>query len=160
MPPRDRPPGVLAVIGASNVSDWALLLAAISGFLLASTVLIVVLRQTWKRIDAKFGGAEVTIEAKEALQATAENVDKVLAQVTEINKAVNSVPKGTAPMVQRVAALEIGHRSLLAHQEWESKALRTVAQQLGVTLPPSPGETRALAARVPLPPLPPLSQEG
>ena len=56
-------------------------------------------------------------------------------EVSQINKAVNHVEPGEAPLIQRVRDLE-------ASDKWKNDALVAIAHQLGVHLPPHPKETK------------------
>lgn len=53
-------------------------------------------------------------------------------EVRAVNRAVNNVPAGTPPLVQRVAAVE---RRVDIHSRWVTDALQRIGSELGVKLP-------------------------
>jgi len=71
---------------ATILSDTALLVAALTPLVLAAAIFVLVWRKGFKRVDARLSGMEVTLEG--------------------IDKAVNSVPAGTAPLKDKVAVIE------------------------------------------------------
>lgn len=119
------------------------MIAALAGLVLAVTALVLVLRKGFKRVDAKFGKAELSLEAVDRkLDDVLEKAKKIEETGDKVNLAVNNVPPGTATLVQRVGSLEAGHQDLLNHQRWEADALCKMALQIGVPLQPPPIERR------------------
>lgn len=54
------------------------------------------------------------------------------------NHAVNNTPPGAPTLVQRVGDLEVHAQCQTDHTRWQTAAVETIAEQIGVELPPPP----------------------
>jgi len=69
---------------------------------------------------------------------------RTAAEVSQVNRAVNHQPDGSATLVQRVGAIETQLDDFKTetgvNREWEHKAFRALAKEVGCVLPPHPRE--------------------
>lgn len=96
---------------------------------------VLVWRKGFGKLTVKAGPVSLDLSAVERVER---KVDKTLEHVAAVNHAVNNVPKGTPPMVQRVGRLE--ERMDHTHQtlEWQTGVMQQLANHLGVTTTPPP----------------------
>lgn len=113
--------GIQAATESAGGPPWLqIVLAGISGVVSIVTVGFTI-------IAARRSGtaAAVAVEAREQITVVTD-------EVKAVNQAVNNVPPGHPPLLQRMTTLE---RRVDSSDRWKTDALVLIAEQLGVALP-------------------------
>lgn len=97
-----------------DAQAWGILLGALAALVLAVAVAWAIVRRLFGSVTAEVGQVKVKL-------------DGITSEVQQINRAVNHVPEGDIPLVQRVRLLE-------QHQQWVRRTLTLLAVQLGVNI--------------------------
>lgn len=125
------------------------MIGAVAALVLAVAVFTLVVQHGLRRVDAKFGKAELSLEA---VDRKLDDVLEVAGKIAEVGEKVNvAVNKTEGPrLIERVQVLEAGHKDLIDHQRWEADALTRMASQIGVNLGPAPLERRFTTGETPV----------
>lgn len=97
-----------------DAQAWGVLIGAAAAFVLAAAIAWAIVRRLFGSVTAEVGQVKVKL-------------DGITNEVQQINRAVNHVPEGDIPLVQRVRLLE-------QHQQWVRNVLTALAAQLGVNI--------------------------
>lgn len=97
-----------------DAQAWGVLIGAAAALVIAIAVAWAIFKRVFSTVTAEVGAVKVSLEG-------------ITSEVQQINRAVNHVPEGDIPLVQRVRLLE-------QHQQWVRRTLTLLAAQLGVTI--------------------------
>ena len=97
---------------------------------IAITIGIVVLYAIFRKVPISLRGGPVSVDVSVQKQ-----LEQIKTEVVAINKAVNNVPKGAPPLVQRVERGE-------ALAQWSADAIHALAAHVGLALPEPPPDRR------------------
>ena len=86
----------------------------------------------WRKIPISLRGGPVTVDVSVARQ-----LEQIKTEVVAINKAVNNVPKGAPPLVERVERSE-------ALARWSADAIHQLAAHVGCPLDEPPPDHRTI----------------
>lgn len=91
---------------------------------------LIVLYAIYRKATISLRGGPVSVDVSVQKQ-----LEQIKTEVVAINKAVNNVPKGAPPLVERVERGEV-----LA--QWSADAIHALAAHVGLSLPEPPPDRR------------------
>lgn len=121
------------------MNSAAQIIVAVAILVATATAGLLVWRKGFGKLTVKAGPVSLDLSAVERVQQRVERkVDQTLQHVAAVNHAVNNVPKGTPPMVERVGRLETRMDHTHKTLDWQTGVMQQLASHLGVSTVPPP----------------------